>query len=56
MEKQDIQNIGVTALAASSKTPFWTAFKITVGIGLAHLFMFVLVVGTITSTILFLKR
>lgn len=35
-----LQNATTTVLAATSKTPFWTAFKITMGIGLAQLTLF----------------
>jgi hypothetical protein len=34
-------------LAAASKTPFMTAFKVTLGIGLARFAMFVGVVGVL---------
>ena len=30
---------GIAAIAAASNTPFWTAFKITIGIGLASVLM-----------------
>jgi len=42
--QQDIQNTvettAISGLAAASKTPFQTAFKITLGIGLARLLLF----------------
>ena len=51
----DLQNAAITAIAAASKTPFRTAFKISMGIALAQittlifvLFSFALLVGVIT--------
>lgn len=43
----DLETPAISALAAASKTPFWTAFKVTIGIGLARLVMFAGVVGTL---------
>lgn len=40
----NIQNTATAAIAAASNTPFRTAFKITMGIALAQLASFVLVV------------
>jgi hypothetical protein len=37
----DLETPAISALAAASKTPFATAFKVTMGIGLARLTMFV---------------
>lgn len=45
MENRTINNVesaAVSAIAAASKTPFKTSFKITLGIGLGHLTLFVL--------------
>lgn len=35
-----LQDTAVSALAAASKTPFKTAFKVTFGIGMARLALF----------------
>lgn len=43
----NLENTAISALAAASKTPFLTAFKVTLGIGLAHFAMFVGVIGVI---------
>jgi hypothetical protein len=37
----DLETPAISALAAASKTPFMTAFKVTMGIGLARLALFV---------------
>lgn len=36
-QTNNLQNAATAAIAAASGTPFWTAFKITLGIGLAQL-------------------
>jgi hypothetical protein len=36
----DLETPAISVLAAASKTPFLTAFKVTIGIGLARLTMF----------------
>ena len=41
------KNAGIAAIAAASKTPFSTAFKITLGIGLGNLTSFVLGLGAL---------
>lgn len=38
----ELQDTAVSALAAASKTPFKTAFRVTLGIGLARLALFFL--------------
>lgn len=38
--KTVLETSAISALAAASKTPFRTAFKIAIGIGLARLLMF----------------
>ena len=43
----DLETPAISALAAASKTPFWTAFKITLGIGLARALLFIGVGTTI---------
>jgi hypothetical protein len=35
-----LENVGISALAAASKTPFRTAFMVTLGIGLGRLVLF----------------
>ncbi len=44
-----IETAAISGLAAASKTPFRTAFKITLGIGLARFLMFVGIVATIVA-------
>lgn len=51
----DLETPAISALAAASKTPFMTAFKVTVGIGLARLLMFVGVLAAITGAIKILQ-
>lgn len=51
----DLETPAISALAAASKTPFWTAFKVTLGIGLARFLMFLGVVSTITLAVKFLR-
>lgn len=46
-----VETTAISALAAASKTPFKTAFKVTVGIGLARLALFVLGVAAIIGLI-----
>jgi len=36
----DLETPAISALAAASKTPFLTAFKVTLGIGLARVALF----------------
>lgn len=38
--KPDLETPAIMALAAASKTPFMTAFKVTLGIGLARFLLF----------------
>lgn len=45
--QNEIETAGISAIAAASKTPFKTAFSVTLGIGLARLVMFLGVVGVI---------
>lgn len=54
-QSTQIQDAATTALAAASKTPFMTAFKITLGIGMARFVMFVGAVAVITLSIQILK-
>ncbi len=44
----DLETPAISVLAAASKTPFITAFKVTLGIGLARFVMFVGVVVTLS--------
>ncbi len=44
---EEAQLSATRALAAASSTPFWTAFKITLGIGLAQLMMAALFFGSL---------
>lgn len=46
----DLETPTISVLAAASKTPFMTAFKVTLGIGLARFSMFVGVVITLSIT------
>lgn len=48
----DLETPAISALAAASKTPFQTAFKVTLGIGLARLLMFVVGLAAVTAAIL----
>lgn len=48
----ELENMAISAISAASKTPFRTAFKITVGIGMAHALVFV---GTVTSLMIVYK-
>lgn len=50
----DLETPAISALAAASKTPFRTAFKVTLGIGLARFAMFVgvVAVGLIAAAII----
>lgn len=52
----DLETPAISALAAASKTPFMTAFKVTIGIGLARLVMFIGVVATITVAVAVLTK
>lgn len=47
----DLETPAISALAAASKTPFLTAFKVTLGIGLARFLMFVGVLAVIVLAI-----
>ena len=46
--QNEIETAGISALAAASKTPFKTAFSVTLGIGLARFIMFAGGVAMIT--------
>jgi hypothetical protein len=48
----DLETPTISAFAAASKTPFLTAFKVTLGIGLAR---FALFVGFVSVIILAIK-
>lgn len=50
-QRVDLETPAISALAAASKTPFLTAFKVTMGIGLARFLMFVAVVSVIVVAI-----
>lgn len=45
---QELETAGISALAATSKTPFKTAFAITLGIGLARASLFLGVITFVT--------
>lgn len=51
----DLETPAISALASASKTPFKTAFKVTMGIALARFLMFVGVVTVITTAIVICK-
>lgn len=40
------------SVAAATKTPFWTTFKITIAMGLARLVLFTTAVGLVVGGIL----
>ena len=46
---QNTEDAAVSVLAAASKTPFWTAFKITLGIGIARLVMVVAFLASVSG-------
>jgi len=48
----EVQDTAVSVLAASSKTPFSTAFKVTLGIGAARLLLFVGGVSAIATAVI----
>lgn len=48
----DLETPAISALAAASKTPFQTAFKVTLGIGLARFLLFVGGVFSILAAVL----
>lgn len=53
-ESNKIQDTAVSALAAASKTPFLTAFKVTLGIGAARVVLALAtlaILGTIVCTV-----
>jgi len=47
----DLETPAISALAAASKTPFVTALKVTLGIGIARLLMFVGFVGAVAGLV-----
>lgn len=51
MNQIDLETPAISALAAVSKTPFLTALKVTLGIALGRLLMFILVIGIIAGTV-----
>lgn len=51
----DLETPAIAALSAASKTPFKTAFKVTLGIGLARFSMFVGVVAVLVLAYLAVK-
>lgn len=51
-----IETAGIAALSAASKSPFKTAFLITLGLSLARLVMFLLVLTAITTAIILVKN
>lgn len=50
-----VQDAITAGISATSKDPFKTAFKITLGIGLARFVMFVGVVSVITLVVMLVK-
>jgi len=52
----DLETPAISALAAASKTPFATAFKVTLGIGLARFLMFTVSASVIIGTILVFNK
>lgn len=54
-DNNSLQNITTTVLANASKTPFWTAFKITLGIGLANFLVFLIPVTFIAALVYLIK-
>jgi hypothetical protein len=51
----DLETPAIAALAAASKTPFKTAFSVTLGIGLARFLMFVGFVVTLVVSYKLIK-
>jgi hypothetical protein len=49
--KVDLETPAISVLAAASKTPFRTAFMVTLGIGLGGLILFGVFVGIIAAVI-----
>lgn len=49
--QQNLSNEAIKVLAAASKTPFWTSFKICMGIALAQLLSVALAIGGFTSLV-----
>lgn len=48
----DLETPAIMALSVASKTPFRTAFKVTLGIGLARLLMFAVFAGIVFAIVL----
>jgi len=48
----DLETPAISVLAAASKTPFQTAFKVTLGIGLARLALFAGFIGVISLALI----
>lgn len=55
-QESELQTATTKMLAAASATPFWTAFKITLGIGLAQFLMFLGGVSTIALVVYLLLK
>lgn len=53
---QEAEKLTVAALAATSKTPFLTAFKITAGVGLARFVITSLYLGAIFAFVLAITK
>jgi hypothetical protein len=47
----DLETPAISVLAAASKTPFRTAFMVTLGIGLGRLVLFGVFVGIVVAAI-----
>lgn len=50
-----VESSAISALAAASKTPFSTAFKVTLGIGIARLALFAGFAVVVVSAILMIR-
>lgn len=51
----DLETPAISVLAAASKTPFRTAFMVTIGIGLGRLVLFAGFVGIVLAALLTYK-
>lgn len=57
MDKRiDLETPTISALAAASKTPFKTAFMVTLGIGLSRVALFILGVIVVAIAVLVVKH
>lgn len=50
-DNNNVEETAIKAVAAASKTPFWTAFKVTLGVALAQFVVLIIFLAGLFATL-----